>query len=160
MTDARLQRGDYVRVRLNESDDWTPAFVAMASDADPSAVMLMFDGAVRASGGGLIIGALPLTINYKAETVSSLHGDQYELEVVVAPNLAYVGVPPLYVVYDHPRDFPEVFLCRVWRGPIADKEPFMTAATLEEIRDALEEQGLVNIGRYAEDDPSIAEVWI
>jgi hypothetical protein len=67
----------------------------------------------------------------------------------------------LYVVYDHPRDFPEAFVCRVWYGQrIAASAPFMTAATLEEIRDALEERGLTNIGRYAEDDPVIAEVWI
>jgi hypothetical protein len=77
------------------------------------------------------------------------------IEVVEASNL-----PRMYVVYDHPRDFPEVFVCRVWYGRAASADPFMTAATLDEIRDALEERGLVNIGRYAEDDPAIAEVWV
>lgn len=81
MTGDRLERGDYVRVRLNEGDEWTRAFVALASDADPSSVMLLFDGAVRTSGGGLIVGGLPLTIDYEAQTVSSLHGDDYEIEV-------------------------------------------------------------------------------
>ena len=76
-----LKRGDYVRVRLSESGDWTPAFVAAASDSDPSSVMLLFDGAVRTSGGGLIVGGLPLTIDYGAQTVTSLLGDSYEIEV-------------------------------------------------------------------------------
>ena len=66
-----------------ESDDWTYAFVALASDTDPSSVMLLFDGAVRAprAPGGLIAGGAPLSIDYEAETVVSLFGDSYELEV-------------------------------------------------------------------------------
>jgi hypothetical protein len=81
MKDNHLKRGDYVRVRLNTGDEWTQAFVALASDSNPSSVMLLFDGAVRTPGGGLITGGLPLTIDYKAQTVSSLLGDSYELEV-------------------------------------------------------------------------------
>jgi hypothetical protein len=80
MTD-RLKRGDYVRVRLSDRDEWTPAFVALASDTDPSSVMLMLDGAVRSSSGGMFVNALPLTIDYAAETVTSLHGDAYDIEV-------------------------------------------------------------------------------
>jgi hypothetical protein len=77
---GRLKRGDYVRVRLNEGDDWTQALVAMASNSNPSSVILLFDGAVRTSGG-FIVGGLPLTINYETQAVSSLHGDSYEIEV-------------------------------------------------------------------------------
>ncbi len=77
----RLKRGDYVRVRFSKQDEWTRAFVALASDSDPSSVMLMFDGAVRDSRGGFIAKALPLTIDYGAETVTSLFGDPYEIEV-------------------------------------------------------------------------------
>jgi hypothetical protein len=80
MTD-RLKHGDYVRVRLNEHDEWTEAVVALASDANPSSVMLLLDGAVRDSWGGFIAQALPLTIDYGAESVTSLFGDSYELEV-------------------------------------------------------------------------------
>lgn len=70
-------------------------------------------------------------------------------------------MPPIYVIYDHPLDFPDLFVCRVWHGErIAEAEPLMVAATLDEIRDALEARGLVNMGRYAEDDPAIAEAWI
>jgi hypothetical protein len=80
MTD-RLKRGDYVRVRLNEHDEWTPAFVALASDSDPSSVMLMLNGAVRSSSGGMFVNSLPLFIDYAAETITGLHGDAYEIEV-------------------------------------------------------------------------------
>jgi hypothetical protein len=77
----RLKRGDYVRVRLSDQDEWTQAFVALASDSNPSSVMLMLDGAVRASSGSMFVNALPLTIDYGAETVTSLRGDSYKIEV-------------------------------------------------------------------------------
>jgi len=80
MTD-RLKRGDYVRVRQSAGRDWTPAFVALASPSDPSSVMLMLDGAVLASSGGMFLNALPLTIDYTAETVTGLYGDSYEIEI-------------------------------------------------------------------------------
>ncbi len=85
MRDARLERGDRVRVRLQESDEWTEAFVALASDSNPAAVMLLFDGAVRTPGGGLITGGLPLTIDYRLHRITSLWGDSYELEVAEKP---------------------------------------------------------------------------
>jgi hypothetical protein len=69
------------------------------------------------------------------------------------------GMPPLYVIYDHPRDFPEEFVCRVWYGEIAELSPFATAGSLKEIREALP-PGKVNLGRYDQDDPAICEVWI
>jgi hypothetical protein len=83
VTGDRLKRGDYVRVRLDNhrDDDWTPAFVALASGSDPSSVMLAFDGAVRDGRGGLIANVLPLTIDYGAEKVTSLWGDSYEIEI-------------------------------------------------------------------------------
>ena len=75
--------------------------------------------------------------------------------------LASKNIPPTYVVYDHPRDYPHSFVCRIWYGEeVAEADPFMVAATLDEIRDALELLGLVNLGRFAEDDPVIAEVWL
>lgn len=79
---ARLKRGDYVRLRLEGSTgEWTEGFVAMASDSDPSSVLLLFDGVVRA-GSGLIAGGLPLTVDYAAETVYGVPlGDSYEIEV-------------------------------------------------------------------------------
>lgn len=63
-----------------------------------------------------------------------------------------------YVIYDHPRDYPDEVVCRWWRpegaGPIVAR-----GETVEEVREQLPE-GLVNIGRFRDDDPAIAEVWI
>ena len=77
----QLRRGDYVRVRLADTDhDWTEGFVEMASETNPSSVMLQVEG-IQSRKGAIIIGGLPLTIDYKAETVESLFGDSYEIEV-------------------------------------------------------------------------------
>jgi hypothetical protein len=77
---TRLKRGDFVRVRLEPGDDWTEAFVGLASDTDPSSVVLLLGDAVRASKG-VVINMLPLSIDYAAETVVSLFGDSYTVEV-------------------------------------------------------------------------------
>lgn len=78
---TELRRGDVCRVRKNHQDEWTQAVVALASDTDPSSVMLTFDGAVRDGRGGFVAKCLPLTIDYKAQSVISLFGDTYEIEV-------------------------------------------------------------------------------
>jgi hypothetical protein len=54
--------------------------VVLASNTNPSSVMLMFSGAVRAKSG-LLVGGLNLSIDYQAETVESLLGDEYEIQV-------------------------------------------------------------------------------
>jgi hypothetical protein len=79
--EGRIKRGDYVRLRYREGDEWVPAFVGLASDTNPSSVMLLFDGAVR-SASGIIANALPVSIDYEAQTVISLFGDAYEVEVM------------------------------------------------------------------------------
>lgn len=77
----------------------------------------------------------------------------------------------MYVVYDHPRDYPDWFVCRIWfvydapaGGPAggggALQDLFLKAETLDAIRVELESRGLHNIGRFADDDPVIVEVWI
>lgn len=82
MMGDRLKRGDAVRVRLSGVDDeWTLALVALASDSQPSSVMLMLGGAVRDGHGGFIAKALPLSVDYGKETVTSLFGGSYEIEV-------------------------------------------------------------------------------
>ena len=69
------------------------------------------------------------------------------------------GMPPLYVIYDHPRDFPNSWVCRLWYGETAELSPYAVAGTLEQIREALP-AGVTNLGRYEQDDPCIHEVWI
>ena len=78
----RLAAGDLVRIRLaGSSDEWTRGVVAVASDSNPSSVGLMVEGMVRSNTGGWIGGGLPLFVDYEAQTVTSLLGDEYEVEV-------------------------------------------------------------------------------
>jgi len=74
----------------------------------------------------------------------------------------------MWVVYDHPRDFPDDIVVRehwVAASDTADTE--LGVATQARIfhdlttaRQWLAEQGLTNIGRYENDDPVISEVWV
>ena len=80
----RLNAGDVVRIRLAGSEDeWCEAAVGIANSGNPSSVGLYLHGALRTPGmaGGFVLGAAPLTIDYEAETVISLWGDFYEIEV-------------------------------------------------------------------------------
>lgn len=67
--------------------------------------------------------------------------------------------PTLYVIYDHPRDFPNSFVCRIFHGELPEALPLIVASKLEDIY-AILPPGLTNIGREPEDDPVIREVWI
>jgi hypothetical protein len=68
-----------------------------------------------------------------------------------------------YVIYDHPRDYPDYFVVRAWEInsgipiPLPFGNPVLTE-TLDEARAAVP-VGFVNIGRFEEDDPVIVEVW-
>jgi hypothetical protein len=67
----------------------------------------------------------------------------------------------LYVIYDHPKDFPTKFIVRRWsvlNEPLPDAG-CNAADTLLEARKLIP-RGLVNLGRYPADDPCIAEVWV
>jgi len=68
-------------------------------------------------------------------------------------------LPLLYTIYDHPFDYPKEFVCRVWRGMVADKDLFARGETLEEVRKQIP-PGAVNIGRLPGDDFKIKECWI
>jgi len=72
----------------------------------------------------------------------------------------------MWVVYDHPLDFPDSFVARkhiVVLGTDAMlivTEEIELAPTLREIRKLLEPLGLVCLPRYENDDPKIIEVWL
>lgn len=78
-----MKTGDPVRVRREgSSDEWCRAVVAMASENGES-IGLLLEGAVRdADGEGLILGALPLIVDYERETVEAIFGGAYEIEVL------------------------------------------------------------------------------
>jgi hypothetical protein len=68
-------------------------------------------------------------------------------------------IPPIYAIYDHPFDYPDEFVCRVWHGMTAELKLFARGKTLAEVRAKLP-RGVHNLGRLPEDDPKIVESWI
>lgn len=65
----------------------------------------------------------------------------------------------LWVIYDHPRDFPSCYVARLW----LDEQPtviMLVASQLDLLRRYLEQRGKYRMPRAEQDDPSILEVWI
>ena len=68
----------------------------------------------------------------------------------------------MHVIYDHPSDFPHHYVVRrhhVAGGRVVADRFAMPFDTLSGARSWCRALGLVSIGRLAEDDPAIAEVW-
>ncbi len=70
----------------------------------------------------------------------------------------------MFVIYDHPSDLPGGFVVRAWSmvgGAVAAApEPLgKDLATIDDARKLIPD-GKVNIGRFDDDDPKIAEVWV
>lgn len=69
---------------------------------------------------------------------------------------------PTWVIYDHPKDFPEYFVARKWMIREGGPEPteiMFKDTNLERMRSSLPD-GLIRIPRYDGDDPAIIESWI
>jgi hypothetical protein len=68
---------------------------------------------------------------------------------------------PMWTIYDHPLDFPDVFVARrvevTGDGPIPGEEIY-TGDSLDEVRAQLP-PGLVCFTRHPHDDPVIVETW-
>jgi hypothetical protein len=71
----------------------------------------------------------------------------------------------MFVVYRKPRDYPQSYVLRRWwigrtQGePEADKDWFVVAATLEEVR-AHVPPYCVRLERDPRDEPQIVELWM
>lgn len=69
---------------------------------------------------------------------------------------------PMAVVYDSPKDFPGMYLCRIWEG--SGCHPTNTAMqknSLEAMREDLQAAGFsIRFPRADGDDPAILETWI
>jgi hypothetical protein len=68
------------------------------------------------------------------------------------------GPLEIFVIYDHPRDYPGHFVVRRWLGD-RPTEDFAIALTLAEAR-AEVPRGRVRLARSAADDPVIVETWV
>lgn len=64
----------------------------------------------------------------------------------------------IWVIYDHPDDFPDQFTARRW---VLDRptDEYLFADTLDELRGKLP-PGLVRLQRDPADDPKIVESWL
>ncbi len=68
----------------------------------------------------------------------------------------------MYVIYDHPKDFPDKFIARRWEDNGGEPVPcnvVKVGETIEEVRAALP-AGLACFTRYPSDDPVIVETWM
>ncbi len=68
----------------------------------------------------------------------------------------------IWVVYDHPADYPEGYLARRWRvtdDTCQATDESVTGTRLETVRARLPAH-LVRLARDPEDDPVIVETWI
>lgn len=73
-----------MRIRLRRLDDaeWAHGSVALASrvsETQRQSVAVSLEDAVR-QGSGVVIGVLPLHVDYAAARVIGLAGDEYEIE--------------------------------------------------------------------------------
>jgi len=64
---------------------------------------------------------------------------------------------PFWVVFDHPTDFPDIFIARLFHGE-APTNAVIKGDTLADVR-ALIPHGLVCLTRSPDDDPKIVECW-
>lgn len=69
----------------------------------------------------------------------------------------------VWVVYDHPRDFPDVYVARKHIASVSGNtatEETLVSPDLNVLREALEAKGFVHLSRDPNDDPVILEVWL
>jgi len=65
----------------------------------------------------------------------------------------------MWVIYWNTSDYPGEHVARMHSSAQGSTSQLIRG-TVEELRDRFHSQGLVNIGRYQQDDPCIVEVWI
>lgn len=65
----------------------------------------------------------------------------------------------IWVVYDHPRDFPDVFVARRFENE-RPTENILIALDIDILRRQFATCGLVRLARADSDDPVIVETWI
>lgn len=66
---------------------------------------------------------------------------------------------PMWVIYDHPTDFPDHFVARRWDG-LTPTDDTIKSDQLGTIRFAMRTLGLVCLARQEGDDAKIIEVWL
>ena len=65
----------------------------------------------------------------------------------------------IWVVYDHPKDFPDYFIARRWLND-TPTDSLVMCSDLDLLRGQLEEMGLVQVQPLEGDDAVILETWL
>ena len=78
--------------------------------------------------------------------------------------MSEVGITfPIWVVYDHPCDAPDVYVARQWlvsaNGTVLTAET-LTYATHKKLRDEFMRMNLTRLPRSRHDEPVILETWL
>lgn len=69
----------------------------------------------------------------------------------------------IWTVFDHPSDFPDVFIARkshVNADGLRISQEAIASADLTALRRELAGRGLTSLGRLDDDEPHIVEVWL
>ena len=69
----------------------------------------------------------------------------------------------MYSVYDHPTDYPDMYVARLSNVTIKGFTPtdiLIKSPCLKTLRNALSSMGLERMERSKLDDPTIIEVWL
>lgn len=69
------------------------------------------------------------------------------------------GLPPIWVVYDHPSDFPNNYVARCFIGE-EDTGNIMVCPSLERLQNELMRMGLTKLMPMPGDPPVIIETWL
>lgn len=70
------------------------------------------------------------------------------------------GIPVMWVVYDHPSDFPNKYVARKRDDLGIPTNDIIVTTTLDEMRSMMTMKGLTCITRSEDDDPVIVETWL
>lgn len=76
------------------------------------------------------------------------------------------GYLDMWIVYDHPTDFPTMYVARrqeiraIDNGGTRVTGDILHSTRLKDIRRDLYDRGFTCIQRHEQDDPKIIEVWI
>jgi hypothetical protein len=97
-------------------------------------------------------------------TVTSANGRETTTESPDLTGEPVETVLPMWIVYEHPLDYPHDFVARKWRIRRGTPDPVPTddllaAPTLDELR-ALLPPGLARIAPSLGDEPQIVETWL
>jgi hypothetical protein len=99
--------------------------------------------------------------------VTEIHARPHDLAIQDTARMLHdwrrQGFLPMFVVYDHPRDYPNVYVARAHLTGKGRAEPTPFAimdGSLDTIQTTMEALGLVKLDRSPQDDPVILETWI